>query len=294
MACSQIVDGSNTVNPQGSRPTGGSDSPRGRPPDAVPAPAETITGTITTSARTTLSSSAVAIAALIKQETGTLVNRQVQPISGDGPISFSIGFDPSVIDPSATYVVKGGIVDGPTVWENRQGVAAITAGTPATSLTLPVTQAPAPIPAPTPAPTAPPSGSAAPSGSQTAKPSTPPKPSTTPKPSATPKPARAGPTPTPTLRPPHARADADADAEPGSHATPTPTPTRRPHRPRPRPPPARPRRPPSARYADRHTGDRRHRRHADYAEPHTLGPPPWRSSSLFENGSSGRLDRRDG
>jgi hypothetical protein len=25
-----------------------------------------------------------------------------------------------------------------------------------------------------------------------------------------------------------------------------------------------------------------------------LGPPPWRSSSLFENGSSGRLDRRDG
>ena len=126
-----IVDGSKTwQNPQGIAVlTGGPTSGVDALLTAVPAPAATITGTITTSARTTLSSSAVAIAALIKQETGTLVNRQVQPISGQGPISFSIGFDPSVIDPGATYVVKGGIVDGPTVWENRQGVAAITAGT---------------------------------------------------------------------------------------------------------------------------------------------------------------------
>ena len=162
-----IVDGSKTwQNPQGIAVlTGGPTSGIDALLTAVPAPAATITGTITESERTTLSSSAVVIAALIKQETGTLVSRQVQPISGQTPVSFTIGFDPSVIDPDATYVVKGGIVDGGTVWENRQGVPAITGGTAASTVTLPVTRAPAPIPAPTPAPTEAPSASAAPSGS---------------------------------------------------------------------------------------------------------------------------------
>jgi hypothetical protein len=54
----------------------------------------------------------VRIAALIKVETGTLVARQVVPVADPGDLGSRSGFDPSVIDPAATYVVKGGIVDG--------------------------------------------------------------------------------------------------------------------------------------------------------------------------------------
>ena len=42
-------------------------------------------------------------------------------------MAFSIGFDPTLIDP-ADYIIKGGIVDGATVWQNREGVSAIAGG----------------------------------------------------------------------------------------------------------------------------------------------------------------------
>ena len=49
---------------------------------------------------------AVSIAALIKRETGTLVSRQVLPRRSAGnPPTYSISFDPTLIDPAAAYVV---------------------------------------------------------------------------------------------------------------------------------------------------------------------------------------------
>ena len=86
----------------------------GGPTEAVAVPiapvvagASTITGhmplpTAPTDAAPT--AAAVSIAALIKQETGTLVSRQVLPALSGNPPTYSISFDPTLIDPAATYV----------------------------------------------------------------------------------------------------------------------------------------------------------------------------------------------
>src|SRR4029453_7309091 len=104
---------------------------------------------------TKIGTSAVVIAALIKVETGTLVARQVRPVPDPTDLAFSIGFDPTLLDPAANYVVKGGIVDGATVWQNREGVAAIAGGAAIGTIRLPVTKAPTGVPVATtpPAPT---------------------------------------------------------------------------------------------------------------------------------------------
>ena len=41
------------------------------------------------------------------------MSRVVRPITGPTDLGFSIGYDPTLIDPAATYVVKGGLIDGP-------------------------------------------------------------------------------------------------------------------------------------------------------------------------------------
>lgn len=186
-------------------------------------PTATIVGTITTTGVATLGSDAVAVAELIKKETGTVVNRQLLVAPGPAPIAFSIGFDPSVVDPRATYLVKGALVDGGRVWENRAGVVAITAGVALPDVAVPLTAAAGSLPgalavpsAASPSTSAPgvaPSGSTAPtssgpppSGSTPSPPSPPPSlsPSQTatstpePPPTLSPTPtASAGPTPTP-------------------------------------------------------------------------------------------------
>ena len=202
-------------------------------------------------ADTTLSPQAVSIAALIKVETGTLVARQscrsrpTTQAAGPTSLSFAIGYDPSLIDPAATYVVKGGVVDGANVWQNRDGVTAISGG-PRRRRHLPVTAAPDGRPGPVERrQSRRPSASAAPSAAPTAAPSAaptatsrPPAPRQrrppTPAPTATParrrpphrrppRPPPPAPTPTPgTDR--HTRADAepnagsDADPDPDTHA----------------------------------------------------------------------------
>lgn len=130
---------------------------------AMPAkPLATVTGTIVPPTGAKLSPSAVAIAALIKVGTGTLVARQVVPVNDPTNLAFAIGFDPALIDPTATYVVKGGLVDGSAVWENRAGVTAIDKGVATGPVTVPVTAAPTGLPAATPAPTAKPTPAADP------------------------------------------------------------------------------------------------------------------------------------
>lgn len=201
------------------------------------APAATIVGSITMTARATLGPGTVAVAELIKKETGTVVNRQVRPAPGRPPIAFSIGFDPSVIDPRATYLVKAALIDGGRVWDNRVGVLAITAGVALPAVAVPVAAAAGSLPGASPSPSratpsaapsaspasATPSGSIAanpsgpsPSGSSTT-PSSPPTLSPSPTATATP---TASPAPTPTPR-----ATPTASAIPAPTATPRPSAT---------------------------------------------------------------------
>src|SRR6185436_19790864 len=72
--------------------------------DAVPV----ITGGPTSGLDVTLplAATAVVIAALVKSDTGTLVNRDVHPVPTGGALSFSIPVDPTLLAPTATYVVK--------------------------------------------------------------------------------------------------------------------------------------------------------------------------------------------
>ncbi len=138
-------------------------------PMVAPDPAATVAGTIVPPDGTVLDTSAVAIAALIKVDTGTLIARQVRPVTDAADLSFSIGIEPALIDPTSSYVVKGGIVDGASVWQNRDGVAAIDGGTVAPAISLPVTLAPTGLPGASPLPTPPPSS--APTVPPTAEPS---------------------------------------------------------------------------------------------------------------------------
>ena len=161
-----------------------------------------VTGSIAVPGDGRLTTGAVSIAALIKQETGTLVSRDVRPIVEGDPITFSIPVDPGLIDPAATYVAKAAIVDGPAVWEDRTGAAAIVGGQPVGDIALTVTRAPSDIPAatvpPTPVPSEGPTEAptAAPTETPTEAPTEAPTP--TPTPTATPS---ESPTPSPSPTP---------------------------------------------------------------------------------------------
>ena len=78
---------------------------------AVPAYPASITGSVTPPAGTSLSATAVTTEVLIKETTGTPVGVRtiVEPTSG--PIPYQIGYEPDLIDPNETYVVKAAIVD---------------------------------------------------------------------------------------------------------------------------------------------------------------------------------------
>lgn len=192
-------------------------------------PGGIVSGAIVPPANTALTTSAVAIAALIKVETGTLVARQVRPVTDPTALSYTIGFDPSVIDPAATYVVKGGIVDSAAVWQNRDGVTAISGGTATPTVDVPVTLAPTGVPVPSTLPSVGPSATAAPTAAPTAEPTAEPTAQPTAAPSATPEPtATAAPTPTPapTASPtPTAAPTPSPSPSPSPSPTPTPSPS---------------------------------------------------------------------
>lgn len=169
---------------------------------AAPPPAA-VSGTIVRKDKSALSPSAVAIAALIKVGTGTVVSSQVLTAPGTS-LAFAVGYDPATVDPAATYVVRAAIIDAPTAWSGGAGAPVITNGAPSSGVEIPVAIAPTAIPTPQPTatlkPTATPKPTPKPSVTPTPRPTTTPKPTTkpTPKPTASPTPSpTASPTPTP-------------------------------------------------------------------------------------------------
>ena len=138
-----VVDGSTVYQNNDATPviTGGPskgvETPLVEEPTDFPA---TLTGTVTTPDETVLSPETVLIAAVVKVETGTLVKRDVHPVTDPADLSFSIGYDPALVDPAATYVVKAAIVDDVSVWANTEGVVGMQAGVPVEGLTIPVTR----------------------------------------------------------------------------------------------------------------------------------------------------------
>lgn len=187
---------------------------------ASSAQTSTLPGTIVRGDKSALTAAAFAIAALVRQDTGTVEAYQIVTTIASEPIAFAIQYDPGIIDPSAAYVVRGGIVDETRSWTLPAPVPGITAGQPAASITLNVSLAgptpsatPAPTAQPTPAPTAPPKPTPAPTAPPTATPAPTPGPTVTPEPSASPT-AEASPTAAPTESPTESPS-----------ATPTPAPT---------------------------------------------------------------------
>ncbi|MFL5673495.1 MAG: YbaY family lipoprotein, partial [Chloroflexota bacterium] len=67
---------------------------------AVPKAPAVIQGTIAPPGGTTVTASATLIATLIKVETGTVVSRVVRPVTSATDLGFSLGYDPSLIDPA--------------------------------------------------------------------------------------------------------------------------------------------------------------------------------------------------
>ncbi len=205
--------------------TGGPTSGVAVPMQAVPSsPPAQVSGTITRTDLTALSPNAVAVAALVKTETGTVVGSQVVTAPAANSIPFAIGYDPALVDPAAAYVVRAAIVDAPSAWSGGAGVAVITGGAPTSGVTLPVTVSTVTIPTPQPTVTPPPTPTPPPTATPrpTTKPSASPKPTPTatpqPTPTATPTPApTASPTPAPTATP-----------APTPSPSPTPTPTEAP------------------------------------------------------------------
>ena len=213
-----VVDGGKTWQSAEPVPviTGGPTSGVAIPVVSAPSGAGEVTGTIVRKDKSALTPDAVAIAALIRQDTGTLIARQVIPAITTEPIPFTIAY-PDVIDPDATYVVRAGIVDGASRWGSPAGVPAIVGGAPVGPVTVEVVKAS--TPAPTAAPTA------KPTAAPTAKPTVAPTAAPTAKPTVAP---TAKPTPAPTVAPtakPTAAPTATAKPTGAPTATPTPAPT---------------------------------------------------------------------
>ncbi|MDP9484034.1 MAG: YbaY family lipoprotein [Chloroflexota bacterium] len=174
-------------------------------------PPATIVGSVTGTNPASLGLGVVAVASLIKKETGTVVSRQVLVAPGPAPIRFSVGFDPSVIDPHATYLVKAALVDGGRIWENRTGVVSIAAG-----LAQPVVAVPLPAAAGSLAVDSPIGGPASPSTSSSGGA---PSVSAAPAPSGSPPGGSAGPS-SPSVSP---SASATPSRAPSATSEPTPT-----------------------------------------------------------------------
>jgi uncharacterized lipoprotein YbaY len=172
-------------------------------------------GTIVRTDLEELSKVGVAMAVLVKETTGTVVNvATVQKVPSTGDIPFSIGYDPELIDPAARYVVRASIIDGGSIWDTPEPAEAIVEGTPAESVEVAVEPRSSGIPIPpTPEPTATPAATAAPTEAPTAAPTD--APTTAP---------TEAPTEAPTARPTIAPT-AEPTATPAPTATPTPEPT---------------------------------------------------------------------
>ena len=154
-----IVDGELGWNSEAPVPviTGGPKTNVELPVAATAAFPATIEGDIVPPVAADLSPDAVAIAVLVKEETGTLVSVATEVEIASGPsVPFSLGYDPDLVDPGSHYVVEATIVDGSRVWESLEPADVIVDGAPATDVQVELApragEIPVP-PTPTPEPT---------------------------------------------------------------------------------------------------------------------------------------------
>jgi len=213
---------------------------------AMPTATSSLPGTMTRDDRSALSAQALAIAALVRVDSGTVEAYQIITKVTTEPIKVAIAYDPSLIDPAATYVVRAGIVDGSRTWALPTPAPAIRGGTAVPSVTLKVvktgetasptpsatatarpTPSAKPTPTPKPTPTASPTAQPTPSAAATPTPSPAATPTPSPSPAATPTPTpspAATPTPSPSPAPTASPAPTPS-ATPPPTASPTPVPT---------------------------------------------------------------------
>ncbi|MFN8629163.1 MAG: YbaY family lipoprotein [Chloroflexota bacterium] len=186
--------------------------------------------TITRDDKSALSAAAFAVAALVRQDTGTVEAFAVVAAIKAEPIALRVLYDPGLIDPGATYAVRGGILDGSRTWAAPAPVPAISEGVAVPSVDLKVVGT---SPSPSPTATAPPKPTPKPTPTASPKPTPKPTPTASPKPTPTASPSptpvpTASPTPSPTASPtpaPTATPDASASATPEATPSPTPAPT---------------------------------------------------------------------
>ena len=100
---------------------------------------------------------------IIDVNTGATIGFQVISPTGNTPIPYSVPFDPSTIKQNASYVARGSVWDGTTLWNTPTGVPVITNDNPKSNVLLTVvpavTTSASPQPAaPSPAPEATDSG----------------------------------------------------------------------------------------------------------------------------------------
>src|SRR3954447_8635126 len=219
-----VVDGSTSYQSVEPIPviTGGPTSDVAVSVAAPPAAAtDTVSGTVARAVKSPLIAEAVTIVALINKDKGTLVARQVIPSITQEPIPFAIAYDPGVIDPAATYVVRAGLGDGGSTWNTPDGVPAIVDGAAVGEVKVTMTEGSGPAPSllPSTEPSAPPSSepSTSPTAAPTPSPTAAPTASPTTPPTATP---TVAPTPTPTVAP-----TPTPTVPPTPTVAPTPTPT---------------------------------------------------------------------
>ena len=91
---------------------------------AIPDAPASITGSVTPPAGVSLSPTAVTTEVLVKETTGTLIGVRTIVEPASGAIPYDVGYEPDLIDPNETYVVKAAIVDEGNVWGAPEGVGA--------------------------------------------------------------------------------------------------------------------------------------------------------------------------
>jgi uncharacterized lipoprotein YbaY len=163
--------------------------------------AATVSGEIIKKDKAALSDDAVALAAVIDLDSGREVGWVSKVDPGQVPIAFSVGYDPSLLEPGTPLGVYAAVVDGSAVWQS-DGVVDPPPDQPSVSgLEVTVVPQAEGIPAsPTATPTAPPTPTKTPEPTPTETPEPTPTKTPEPTPTKTPEPTRtASPSPAPVV-----------------------------------------------------------------------------------------------
>ena len=99
---------------------------------------------------------------IIDVNTGATIGFQLISPTGNTPIPYSVPFDPSTIKQNASYVARGSVWDGTTLWNTPAGVPVITNDNPKSNVLLTVVPAVTTSASPQPAAPSPPPSRRAP------------------------------------------------------------------------------------------------------------------------------------